>query len=185
MNEEPTPLHGVPPVETYEQLQRRADRCAVELARVEEICQKYQREQCYYQHANNTAQKAETVICQYRDVAAEALSAAKAFRDRMLTHFHALELVMEMVSSASTHREKDARLRGCIELIQSAISKLERESFDLSLVNRPNFDWSHLYRCDFPTRHYVEKIRELEQALAAYQGPPAQAEPVKDSDAIF
>ena len=52
-------------------LRKRVDRLSVELARVEEICQKYQREQCSYQHANNTAQKAETVICQYRLITAK------------------------------------------------------------------------------------------------------------------
>jgi sugar phosphate isomerase/epimerase len=132
----------------------------------------HEKNQCVYHHHRNLRQHIQAVIEEYRSQTVNALRAAKEFRDRMLVDLRALEMVLHMVSNASTHKEKDARLRGCIELIGGAFQRLEREQFEIAACNHPHFD--DVFRSDYPTRHYVERIRDLERQLEGWQAAPPQ-----------
>lgn len=104
---------------------------------------------------------ARSVIDHYRSLAVDALRRTKEFRDDVMIQLRALSLVVEMAGSASTHREKDARLRGVSELIEGAIGKLRKERFEIT----SSACWGmfeDVFRSDYPTRELLGRIRELE-----------------------
>lgn len=128
------------------------------------LVKEHQAKQKIYHCADTLAQRIRSVMDEYETTAAKALGVAKEFRDRIIIDLRALSMVLAMTDNASTHREKSARLRGATELIESAIRRLERLRFDISVCNHPQFD--DVFASDFPTRHYVERIHELEAQVA-------------------
>lgn len=102
------------------------------------------------------------ILNTYQNASVEAIRSCKEFRDRLLIDLRAISMVLQMVGNADTHREKNARLRGSIELLESAITRLEREQFDTA-VRYPSF--TDPFRSDYPTRHLVDRIHTLENEL--------------------
>ena len=156
-------------------LERTADEYQVALAIVKE----HQGEQRLY-GGSTLADQFRGVMSQYQDTARNALSTSKEFRDRMVINLRAMSIVLGMVANASTHREKDARLRGCIEITEQAIERLQKEQFDIAMCQQPRFDYIFdPFRSDFPTRHFVDRIRELEgqvDVLSKNQKPAPEPE---------
>ena len=128
-----------------------------------ELLRKHQLKQAIFRHSDTLAQRIGAVMEEYHQTATNALQAAKEFRDRMIIDLRAMSIVLTMVGNASTHKEKDARLRGTLEIVESAISRLERERFDIDCCNHPHFD--DVFRSDYPTRHFVDRIRELQEQI--------------------
>lgn len=112
------------------------------------------------------------LIGHYRKTAVDAVTGAKAFRDDVLPWFKAMELVLATVGNAETHREKNARLRGAVELLQNAVEYLRRQEFDFA---RRGFDLPfESFRSDLPTREFLGRIRELERELAVAKAQAAE-----------
>ncbi len=99
------------------------------------------------------------IIRHYQNVAVNALSGSKTVRDDMLSYFRAMALICEMTLNAGTHAEKAARLRGMVELLESGIEKLQAQQFDLAFSS---WRLPDVFRSDYPVRHYLERIHELE-----------------------
>jgi hypothetical protein len=155
-----------------------------EIAAAMAVCKKHQTEQRLFQSTNSLPERIESVVSQYKHNATQALQASKEFRDRMIIDLRAISLVLTMVGNASTHREKDARLRGSIEIIEGAIERLERQQFDISFAQGPHFE--DVFRSDYPTRHYVEKIRELQAQIESLtKTPPSSDSPTECADPVF
>jgi len=129
------------------------------LAEIENIIRDHNKKQSFTQGFGTPAERVRAICREYEDKAVRALSDVKQVRDDMLTFFRALALVLNMTGNAGTHAEKAARLRGAIELLESAIEKLRTQNFeDLFSVYR----WPDLFRSDWPTRRLMEKIYDLE-----------------------
>lgn len=120
-----------------------------------------ERLRCY--HCGSDEEKIAHIIRDYHDHATEAIGKVKAFRDDLQTWLRAIALVLEMTGNASTHAEKNARLRGALELLESAIGKLRDHEIEFSMSYR--FNAHDVFRSDYPTRHFLERIRELEHEL--------------------
>lgn len=91
-----------------------------------------------------------------------------------LTYFRALVIVLEMTGQAATHREKDARLRGAIELLEGMIQKLRYSDLGAMLGG---FRWPDIFRSDWPQQRLLDRVRVLEAELAeARKEPTMQAE---------
>lgn len=105
------------------------------------------------------------VIQDYQHSAELALSAAADFREEVLRWFCGLRIVADSVANAGTHSEKNARLRGLTEILDSASEKLRKMHFDITLGSA----WPDVFRTDYPTRHFLERIRELESQVKAYE----------------
>lgn len=129
---------------------------------IEEVIKEHSdRLRCYY--CGSDIERISHVINSYHDDASGALEQIKSFRDDLLTYLRAIALVVDMAANASTHREKNARLRGMVELLESAIDKLRKASFEFTLNHRwASYD---IFRSDYPTRHLVDRIHELEDEL--------------------
>jgi len=135
--------------------------------------------------AGPVEKKLEWVVQAYHDKAVQAIEGAKEFRQMLIVEFKALELCLSMVGNAETHREKSARLRGVIEICQGAVDKLRREEFNFTNSYR---EWACLFKSDYPSRHYIERIRELEQErddLKQKLSPPPTGENKSQEEAAF
>jgi chromosome segregation ATPase len=90
------------------------------------------------------------------------LAKLKNFKDDVIVYLRALAMVANSVSNADTHAEKNARLRGMLSQLESAIKAVKEEQNDFL-----NEYWGtpDLFRSDYPIREYVQKIRNLESKL--------------------
>lgn len=115
-------------------------------------------------------QQVKAVIRKYEDVATRNLAGVKAFRDEVIVMLRALSLIAETVGNAGTHREKEARVRGLVELLESSIKRLAEADFTFqrSYWNMPN-----VFRSDYPIHQYIEKIYKLEAEIARLTGKVA------------
>lgn len=86
----------------------------------------------------------------------------------MLVWVRAVGLAANMVSNGGTHREKDARMRGMIEMIESAVQAIRNAMED----GKDYFGYRvpDVFRSDYPVREYKQKIFELERELERVKG---------------
>lgn len=119
----------------------------------------------------------------YYVVAAENIvTATRHFRDDLLIKLEAMKLVVENAGHAETHNEKNARLRGCVEMLEGAVKKLADLSFD---TTKRHWYWKHdLFSSDYPKEHLIRRIHELEVQLASAkaQTKPGNVKPVNQPD---
>lgn len=113
-------------------------------------------------------QRVETILRHHKSEATGALARAKLVRDDILVYFKALELTLSATEQASTHAEKNARLRGVIELLQQGVEKLRQTDFT---ENTRSWFYDDVFRTDNPTRRYVERIHELEDEVKRLKHP--------------
>lgn len=135
-----------------------------------------ERLRCY--HCGTPEEKVAHIISDYHDTAVRAMSDVKEFRDDLQVYLRAIALVLDMTANASTHREKNARLRGACELLESAIGKLRESTFEFTL-GRHGLS-ADIFRSDYPTRHLVDRIHELEDELK--EAKNAQPTPSDEQD---
>lgn len=110
----------------------------------------------------NVAERVAFVLERYQDQATKSLTASMRFRDELLVHFQALTMVAEMVGNGGTHHEKNARLRGLIEMLASAVKKMREFEFKFDSYY---YRWNDLFTVDYPVREYVDRIHELEREV--------------------
>lgn len=106
------------------------------------------------------------ILQQYNTVSTQALCGAKSFRDDVIVDLRAIAMIMQMIGDAGTHKEKAARLRGCIELIERQLHSLRETEFNF---DRQWFQHEDVFRSDFPTRQLMERIHSLEDELKQYK----------------
>lgn len=121
------------------------------------------------QFASNEAERLTYILRNYQDTATSALGGAEAFRDEMVTWLRALAICLDMVGNASTHSEKNARLRGAIEVLERVITKLKEEKFDLSRVYWRWGDGFETFRSDYPMREFIRRNNDLKRELEEAQ----------------
>lgn len=107
------------------------------------------------------ASKVQRVVDHYTRMAASSVSNARSFKDDILTWLRAMAINAESVSWAGTHQEKNARLRGLVEVIERACKDVN----EMRLEDRNSWgsytnDWM---KSDFPVREYKSRIYELER----------------------
>lgn len=124
-------------------------------------------------HILNLYRSVQMAIDGYKSAETKALTKLKSFKEDVLVYLRAIALVAETVGNGGTHREKDARLRGLISQIESAIQRVrdDEEQFVKSWYTKPD-----LFRSDYPVGRYMERIRELENENKKLKGEPPSAE---------
>lgn len=136
------------------------------VGRLDALVRKHEETQRTFR-SGDLAVRAEAVLTHYQDLAVAHMAGVDAFRQDVLTYFRALVLLVESVANAFTHAEKAARLRGLVELLETAIDRVRKERLDFAFTR---FGGPDLWRSDFPVREFVRRIRELEEKLAAAEG---------------
>lgn len=140
-------------------------------------------ERVYY--AMDFAQQVLAALRDHQRTAENALSKSKAFREEVIIWMRALALIADSIGNAGTHAEKNARIRGLCDLIESAVGKLKDFEFDYGYYT----DWSSIFRSDFPVKYYVgkhreaqTKIEELEAEIAKLKGEPVEVLQSEDDE---
>jgi hypothetical protein len=140
---------------------------AFSLAELRSTIAAHEAEQRHH-YGGTLAQRLDGLIERYRDGAIRQLRSVKRFRDEMVLQLQAMKIVADMVAAGQTHREKDARLRGMIEVIGGAISKISK--IRLEIEDHDSFAYvDDVFRSDYPTRELFRRIHELERELAEHR----------------
>lgn len=107
------------------------------------------------------AERVQRCMDHYTRMAAQAVSDSHGFKDGTVSWLRGIAINAQAVSWGSTHHEKDARLRGLIEVIETAITKIDERRVDdrLSRWNGVVDSWQ---KSDFPTREMRRRIFDLE-----------------------
>lgn len=131
------------------------------------------------------AEKIASILNDYERTAASEIAKRKQLTEHTLVYFQSVAMLCESVGMASTHAEKSARLRGLIELLNSAIGKLREEQTDNLLENWRSFSWGF---GTYPYQSIMRKYDELKQEneyLKAKLSPNPSTPPVNDDDLAF
>lgn len=109
-------------------------------------------------YGGTIGERAQQVLSHYKRDAAQAISERKRMNQETLVYFRSIIMCAEMVGMGGTHHEKDARLRGMIELLNQAIKKLQDEEHNSLLDN-----WGYGFgsRSDYPYRSLLDDMRQL------------------------
>lgn len=136
----------------------------------------------YLGYSTSPAERVRTIVEHYRSTATQALENMKRHRDDEVVYLRAMAMILEMVGNASTHREKAARLRGCIELIESGITRLREMDFEIART----YHWMpDLFRSDYPVRKYMDELSELKRELEELKKPKQPATPATEDGVPF
>lgn len=138
---------------------------ATVIKRIDDIVTHYEQEN-HVGYAGDLDWRVNQMIRHYQDIATNQLAGVKAVRDDMLIWLRAMAMIVEMVANAATHAEKNARLRGVIEMIETSVQRLREQEI--------GFQWStwrmpDLFRSDYPVVQYIRRIHELEEQLKEAQ----------------
>ena len=110
-----------------------------------------------------------SVLEMHGKAARDAMSGAQSFRDDALVMLRSIAFVIETALSASTHREKDARLRGVNDVVERHIHELRQLSFNFrGDCWRRGYDG---FRWNEQERWLRERVRELESAKKSAERP--------------
>lgn len=125
-----------------------------------------------------TMERLKTVIGHYRSVATDALVGCERFRDDLHAWLRGMVICMETVGNADTHKEKNARLRGAIEVAESTIAQVIKQRFDFRSTY---WNWRDTFGSDFPTRELMRRknelaseVEDLKRQLAEAKGVPVE-----------
>ncbi len=138
-------------------------------------------DQQHFKYCGPLPERLKEVLAWYHNRTVQTIDGVRQFRDDLLIYFRALSLTLEMTGNASTHREKAARLRGAIEVIEHACEKLRREQFEFHHFWR---GWPDIFHSDYPQKEYLDRIHGLEQQvedLKRQLSPPAPTPAAKPS----
>lgn len=142
------------------------------LTSLEALAKTYEDRQRRHTHAP-LDERLTRLLEHYERKAVEATEAIKRWNDDVVVYLRALAIVAESAGNASTHGEKNARLRGMVEQIETAIQHLRERDLDLFWGS---WRFPDLFRSEYPVRYYVEQMRELERELDALKkaGQPGE-----------
>lgn len=91
------------------------------------------------------------------------------FRDNVITELRAMALTLKAAQMGGTHAEKDARLRGLEDLIESSVHRLQDLSF-----NEYSFQWwpDAVFSSNRAEARLQRRVWELEEALKSSKPTP-------------
>jgi|GEM_PF-4849715 len=143
--------------------------CTTQLEEIQELIKSHSDRLRYHQCFGTPAEKVKGLLRLYEDKAISAIDSARRFRDDMHVYFRALIIVLDMTGNAATHAEKNARLRGAVELLERMSEQLRTRDLDIMFSH---YRWRDAFASDLPTRSLMDRIHELEAENAALKQPP-------------
>lgn len=90
----------------------------------------------------------------------KAIADKKELTEDALVYFRSIIMIAESIGMAGTHAEKSARLRGLIELLNTAISKLRNNQQQDILHHWDTFSWSY---SEYPYRRMIDEYNQLKR----------------------
>lgn len=111
-------------------------------------------------YGGGTLRRLERLLDKSQEGSRSAIADKRKMIEDCLVYFRSVIMIAESIGMAGTHAEKAARLRGLIELLNSAISKLRKEEHNNLLDNWESFSWSY---SDYPYRKVLEEYNDLKR----------------------
>lgn len=155
---------------------------------VSNAIQKVASERRWQLHSNHMPDQITALVDHAEREGNNAVREMKSLLENLISHLRGMEIVVDMVGNASTHTEKNARLRGLGEVIQTAIRRATEFSYDFSWKHWGNYN--DLFKSDFPMRDVMRKLNEKDaeikrlKALAG-EAAPEPEKPQSDDDYSF
>lgn len=109
----------------------------------------------------------------YQQKAGNAIAKNKSVVEDCLVYFRSVAMLAESVGMAQTHNEKNARLRGLVELLESAIHKLRTHQEDELMHNWQYFSW---HVSDYPYRAVLRNLQQENRELKAKLGEATESD---------
>jgi len=112
--------------------------------------------------------------------------ANRKFISDIITQMKALSIVAQMVSNAQTHAEKNARMRGLMEIIDGAINEMQNIDFKEILSS---YEYESVFKPTYPVQRLLGKLRDARAELATlkmkYEPETAKDDPQVNRDLPF
>lgn len=118
----------------------------------------------FYQQHEPVADRVQGYVDHYVRLASRSIAKTTAFKNGVIAWLRGIAINAQAVSWASTHHEKDARLRGLIEVIETAIKQLDELRLDDHMEGWTDTVDTWL-KSDFPTREMRRRILDLEAEI--------------------
>ena len=134
---------------------------------VDQVLERYEGMFAFRYAGDTLAERTQRVIDVYESAASKSLSCVKQFQEELLIELRAFSMVAESIGDAGTHAEKAARLRGLVGIIETAYRRVSDFNFDL---RSHGWNWAVLFRSDYPSRRYAQKIADLEREIERLKG---------------
>lgn len=141
-----------------------------------------------YGYDQSLADRLVRIVNHYTRMAAFAVETQQNERAGVVSWLRGIAINAQSVSWASTHHEKDARLRGLIEVIDTAITKIQEQNSDSGRYFDGGIDsWM---RSDFPTRDLKRTILDQQAEIKRLKDlvgevPPEPSAPPPKRSAIL
>jgi len=153
--------------ETLVSALEQVDKLTNELDMIDAVLRQHEQRLQRYEHGSIFG-RLQQVLSHYEEGTARTIAHVEQFKTDLMVQLRAWSLIVNMAGNAATHNEKNARLRGMSELLESAIGTLRDMSFE-SEVHAWQFD--DLFRSTFSSRVYVQRIHELEAEVKLLKEP--------------
>jgi len=142
---------------------------------VSNVIQKISSERRWYLDSRHLPDQITALVTYAGKEGDNAVKDMKSMLDNVIAHLRAMEIVAESVSDAGTHKEKDARLRGMIDVIGRAIQRATEFSYDFGHRHWPTY--RDLFKSDFPTRELMQELHNKDAEIKRLQIKAGEAEP--------
>lgn len=112
------------------------------------------------------AERTARIVEHYQRMATRSVESAMNERKGIVSWLRAIAICAQAVSWAETHREKDARLRGMIEVIETSITRIQDMPSEYAYFDGGVDSWA---KSDFPTRDMKRRILDQQAEIARLQ----------------
>lgn len=129
----------------------------------------------HWHNCGDEANKINGIIEHYQRRAAEGIAGRKEIVEDTVSFIKAIQLVVETIGNSGTHVEKAARVRGCVELLNTILTRLRKEQEnDLFAFGRDMFTWNH---STYPYQSILQKYDELKRENEVLKQAAAKGQP--------
>lgn len=135
----------------------------VEVAtRLDDLVRRYE-ETLQWKKSGDMADRVQHVVSEYRSIADNAIFEVKRVHSDMKTHFKALEIITEgLTSDGLNHGQKRVIANHIITMLRSAVDKVDQYEYTYSTGN---FERYNFFRSQTPEKRLYEERRELKRRV--------------------
>lgn len=112
-------------------------------------------------YCGNDVEKVKCILNHYKTKCLDAATAIKSMQGDVSVWFRAVGIILETVANAATHGEKNARIRGLIEFVETSISKIR----DMQLEHYYTWHSPDLWRSEYPVKTLMNENKELKAQI--------------------
>lgn len=135
--------------------------------RVEKVIEEHSRNiHGYVSEYGDPAEKLQSILHYHERTSSRSISYINQFRDDMVRYLRAMAMIGEMTGNAATHAEKNARLRGMVELIEGSISTLLNIHIE---ANSLSWSYKDIFASNYPVREYIDALHKVEHERDDYK----------------